>query len=243
MAAHTISADLVLNDSVQVTKPLAGLPLTFSGVMSGSGGLVKTGTGRLHLGGAVANSFAGDATVNQGTLDLFKTTPATVAIGGNLIVGDDVGGTAADIAITSNSAIPDTSTVTVNSSGQLQVAGADIVDDLVMKGGSVAIAGGGGFFQLTGDLSTLAHANEAGISGTGNLRLPIGGVVNVADGAAGNDLHVSAPINQGGINKQGLGTLVLSATNTYASPTTISAGTLQVGSGGTTGTLGASSAP
>src|SRR4029078_3382542 len=40
-----------------------------------------------------------------------------------------------------------------------------------------------------------------------------------------------------GLTKQGAGTLILANNNTYAT-TTISAGTLQVGTGGTTGNLG-----
>ncbi|MEI7733688.1 MAG: autotransporter-associated beta strand repeat-containing protein, partial [Verrucomicrobiota bacterium] len=44
-----------------------------------------------------------------------------------------------------------------------------------------------------------------------------------------------------GLNKVGAGTLVLSGTNTYAGPTAISAGTLQIGNGGTAGTFGGGS--
>jgi fibronectin-binding autotransporter adhesin len=42
-----------------------------------------------------------------------------------------------------------------------------------------------------------------------------------------------------GISKEGVGILCLTATNTYTGVTTIAAGTLQIGNGGTTGTLGA----
>ena len=42
----------------------------------------------------------------------------------------------------------------------------------------------------------------------------------------------------GGLNKTGAGKLTLAGTNNYAGPTTISAGVLEVGSGGATGTLG-----
>jgi fibronectin-binding autotransporter adhesin len=133
-----------------------------------------------------------------------------------------------------------TSTVTVNSSGQLQVAAFDSIQDLVIKGGSVTIAGGGGAFFIVGQVNTLAHANEAAISGAGNLSMSTG-VFDVADGAAANDLTISAVINQGGLNKQGAGTLVLTAANTYGTATIINAGTLQVGNGGTTGSLGGAS--
>ena len=41
----------------------------------------------------------------------------------------------------------------------------------------------------------------------------------------------------GGLTKIGAGTLVLTANNTYTGPTTISAGTLQLGNGGTSGSI------
>ena len=42
----------------------------------------------------------------------------------------------------------------------------------------------------------------------------------------------------GTLTKAGTGTTTLTGTNTYSGTTTISAGTLQVGNGGTTGNLG-----
>ena len=43
------------------------------------------------------------------------------------------------------------------------------------------------------------------------------------------------------MTKAGTGTLILTGSNTYSGATNISAGTLQVGSGGTTGSIGSTS--
>ncbi len=66
--------------------------------------------------------------------------------------------------------------------------------------------------------------------------------VHVNDGLAVRDALMSGVLRSvnalGGLVKTGAGALTLTANNTYAGVTTISAGTLEVGNGGTTGTLG-----
>jgi len=60
---------------------------------------------------------------------------------------------------------------------------------------------------------------------------------NIGDSSATEaELTVSAVISNGALTKQGTGTLVLSAANTYSGSTTVNAGTLQVGDG-TSGSL------
>jgi fibronectin-binding autotransporter adhesin len=74
---------------------------------------------------------------------------------------------------------------------------------------------------------------------------------NVADvtASASSDLNVStrllntsANLTASGLTKTGLGTMTLTAANEYTGPTTISQGTLQIGAGGTAGSIAAAGA-
>jgi hypothetical protein len=90
----------------------------------------------------------------------------------------------------------------------------------------------------TSSTTTLTSTTGA-VSGTGNITTAAdnSGSITVNSATAGT---LSGMISGGGsLVKQGAGTTTLTGTNTYAGTTTISAGTLQVGSGGSTGTLGA----
>ncbi|PIT81891.1 YDG domain-containing protein [Limnohabitans sp. 15K] len=98
----------------------------------------------------------------------------------------------------------------------------------------------GAAISTTGTSSTTTLTSTTGaVSGTGNITTAAGntGSITVNSAMAGT---LSGVISGGGsLVKQGAGTTTLTGTNTYAGTTTISAGTLQVGSGGSTGTLGA----
>ncbi len=63
--------------------------------------------------------------------------------------------------------------------------------------------------------------------------------VLVDDGTAGGGTATVASVLSGGqtLQKTGAGTLVLTGTNTYTGGTTVTAGTLQIGAGGTTGSV------
>ena len=86
--------------------------------------------------------------------------------------------------------------------------------------------------------ATLASDMEvSALSGAGTVTL---GGVNLTLGRSNSSTTFSGVISgSGGIQKIGTGTLTLTGANSYAGATSIAAGTVQVGSGGTTGTLGA----
>jgi autotransporter-associated beta strand protein len=82
---------------------------TYSGVISGDGGLTKTGTETVILSGGVANTFTGTTTVSAGTLVLDKGADGTTAVAGNVTID---GGT---LRWDEDNQVADASTITMTS--------------------------------------------------------------------------------------------------------------------------------
>ena len=128
----------------------------------------------------------------------------------------------------------------------------DLTDGTGTGGGK--IAGATGIVKKGGGTLILETANV----NTGSLVIS-NGTVQVGNGAGGDlgpgnitnnaalvfdqgDVNTHLVAGQvsgtGSLTMQGSSTVILAANNTYAGPTTVSAGTLQVGNGGATGSLG-----
>ena len=158
----------------------------FGGVISGTGGLVKQGSGMLTLGGV--NTFNGSVTLNAGTLVAGSGSDMTGSVTFNL-----AGGTFQN---SSGQLVDFSSPTTI--SGNTTLAGEDAI-------------GMGGATDLGGATRTLTITNTGGVNVTG-------------------------VVSNGGIDKQGTGTLKLGGTNTYAGGTTLTTGTLEIGSDAALGT-------
>jgi autotransporter-associated beta strand protein len=210
----------------------------------GAGNLVKNGVGSLRFAGTEANTYAGDTTVNAGTLLLFKSAAGTTAVPGNLFIGDNDGTVNNDVVLLEQSEqIANTSTVTVSSSGLFSLGATfnETIGPLVMfsgttSGANVAI-GATGTLTLGGNVSlnVFGTGAQGAVIGSAPGQLSLGGVTRnfaVADGTATNDLQVDAVIVNGaataGLNKDGTGRLTLTANDTYTGDTQVRNGILRV---------------
>ena len=196
---------------------------TFANAVSGSGRLMQMGSSLLLLSGS----------------NYSYTGPTTIASGGTLQFGN--GGTI-------NSGTIDTSSV---ADGGLLVL--SFSSNL---GIGAAISGSGGLTQAGTNLLTLTGSNTyAGPTtiNSGTLQIGSGGAagsIGNTSGVADNGLVAfdvsgtttfSPPISGSGASTQMSGLLVLTGSNTYAGLTTISNGTLQIGSGGASGSINGTS--
>ena len=98
-------------------------------------------------------------------------------------------------------------------------------------------SGSGGTLHLNGGTAAAALTDSAGSHAiSAPVALDTSAIVTVTN--PGDTLAISGPISgSGGLTTSGAGTLVLTASNSYTGGTTISAGTLALGNGGTTGSV------
>ena len=188
-----------------------------AGKITGLTGLTKSNTGTLTL--LTANDYSGSALLSQGLVQVGNGSTA-----GSLGTGTTTNNT--------------TLVFNLPSSGGTQSGNLTGTGTLTVQAGSLTLSGNGSYSGTTTNASGATLKVGAG-----------GGSGSVGSGAVQNDgslifnrtgtLIHTAPINgTGTLTNQGSGTVALAGNNSYSGATTISAGTLQIGAGGTSGTLG-----
>jgi autotransporter-associated beta strand protein len=219
----------------------------------------------INQGGVLPNNAAPSFTTHSGTFIQFDNSATAgnsvinVSTGG---VADFEKLTTAATAVITNAGITEffdsgnaaSATITTNSGGVVKFAGTSTggaATFITNTGGVVKFAGTstggaatfitntGGIFDISGltsDGMTAGSIAGGGIYALGSKALTVGNEVST---------KVSGTITDGGIVnepggslvKVGSGTLTLSGANTYTGGTTITAGTLQLGDGGSSGSI------
>src|SRR5271165_75403 len=234
---------------------------TFSGLISGTGSLIKNGAGTFTIlgtntysggtsfnGGIVAvdsdaNLGTGPLSFNGGTLEalaagggITSTKPVTLNAGGGTFLADT--GTASTLS----GAISGVGTFTKNGLGTLTLTGANTYTGATtVVAGALALGSGGSIASSSGltlfaagtgfDISAGGNQTIQDLSGVAGSRINLGANTLTA-GTANSTSFAGVIFGTGALTKQGTGTLTLSGANTYSGATTVDAGTLALGLGG-----------
>ena len=156
--SHNIVLATAASEAVTLNVGGDGQNTSYSGAMSGAGGLTMAGTGTLTLNGATANSYSGATFINGGGV-LQATHNSIMSVNSAMTISNtstfDLTNTTQSIA--SLSSIDGTATqVLLGSSGLLKIAGPGVTTfDGVISGSS-------GSLTLTGGGLTLTNQNTFG---------------------------------------------------------------------------------
>ncbi|WP_052003020.1 autotransporter outer membrane beta-barrel domain-containing protein [Microvirga sp. BSC39] len=213
---------------------------TYIGQIVGTGAIEKTGAGVVTLAPVAAggNSYSGGTFINQGTL----------AAGADNVLGAATGGltfNGGTLRFNSSFNLSGIRAITLNvPGGTVDTQAFDTTVSQGIVGAGSLTKAGSGTLALTG-----ANAYTGGTTiAAGTLQLGNGGtsgsiVGNVANNGVlafnRSDASVFSGLisGSGAVQQIGTGTTVLTADNTYTGGTSISIGTLQLGNGGTSGSV------
>ncbi len=193
-----------------------GVDAVVNSQITGTSGLIKGSLGTLTLAGN--NTYSGGTTISLGTLQV-----GNGGTSGSLGSGDVVNNAAlrfdrSDSVVVDNS-ISGVGSLTQAGSGTLTLTGNNTYSGgTTLSSGTLQVGNGG----TTGSLGSGTISDNAAL------------VFDRSD----NIVLSNTISGTGSLTQAGTGTLTLGGTNTYSGPTLITSGTLQVGDGGTLGTLG-----
>ena len=246
IAGATATDGLATTGGFSVVDVSNGVNATIAAPISGAGGLTKTGTGTLSLGGV--NSYTGDTTVSGGTLVL--TASGSLA---GAVVNDAVFNNAGTVAglVTNNSVMTSTGTLNggLDNGGNASISG--VLNGAVTNatGGTITLTGAttgtGTVTQAAGGSIALNGFNASfdGLAGAGTITLGSG---RLTVGIGNGSTTFSGVISGSGgltVGRVGVGgyTLTLTGANTYTGNTSVDSGWLKLSATGSiAGSVGVS---
>jgi len=245
-----IQGNVTNNASVVFDQMSTG---TYSGIMSGTGSLTKQNTGTVILSGV--NTYSGGTSVTGGTLQVGADSNLGNAASDVTLSSSAALKTTGTFTSNRTFQTPNTGVINVDGGTTLTLAGV-LQDDgapgkfvkegmgTLAQSGSNTYSGGtsitDGTLQVSADDNLGSASGDVTLSNSGALKTtatfasnrtfqsPDTGVLNI-DG--GTTLTLAGVLQNdgtpGAFVKEGMGTLLLTAANTYTGGTTISAGVLQ----------------
>ena len=214
--AQSLGGDISVDDTLRFEQQSAG---TYSDVISGTGTVEKTGSGTLTLTGD--NTYTGVTTISNGTLQV-----GNGGTSGTLGTGNVTN----NAALAFNRSDAQTFNQTISGTGSLTQAGSNtltLTSDNTYSGTTT----------ISNGTLQVGNGGTSGTLGSGDVTNNAALAFNRSDAQT-----ISQAISgTGSLTQAGSNTLTLTGDNTYTGVTTISNGTLQVGNGGTSGSLGSGS--
>jgi autotransporter-associated beta strand protein len=209
--------------------------LVVTGVVSGSGALLKTGIGNLRL--VAAETYTGQTVVNAGLLELVASNPLGGTIGasaGLVVNGPGVASVSSADGLFGTNSRP----IALNSGGMLTTSNgvhARLAVPISLAGG--ILEGGDpdavlGNWSLETSVAVTADsvivAPRAQLGQAGGVVFDVAADATLLAGGTLEDPGLGAD-GTGTLVKAGAGTMALGGTNTYSGPTIVSDGTLRLG--------------
>lgn len=234
LGSHTIAAPVQLTSANTIVN-VSGVTdtLTASGVLQGTGALIKSGAGTLAL--TATNTYGGNTTVSNGLLEigndsnLGAASGAVILSGGALSVLNSIT-TTRNFQLSGPSSsvrVADTATYQINGS----IADGDSAGSLNKTGGGTLILNGANSY--TGATNIQAGTVQVGTNGTNGTTGTLGTGPIVNDGALvisrSDTITIPGAISGAGTLTQTGGTLSLAGDNSaYTGNVSVTSGTLKI---------------
>jgi autotransporter-associated beta strand protein len=246
----TQTINLALTSSATRVYDAASGNLVIGGAIAGNGGLTKNGSNKLTL--SANNTYTGDTTINAGTLEISSTGllgggsySGNIVNTGAFLIGSNSNQNLSG-AISGNGALTKNGTGTLTLAGNNNYSGGTTLNTGTLVIGNAAAAGTGTITQANGSsllkidtTGTITNAMSVyNVQASQSATLSGAITVNNAtwDIDTGDTLTISGAVSgNGGVTKNGAGTLLLNGTNTYNGSTVVNAGILNAASAGALG--------
>ncbi|UXN58146.1 autotransporter-associated beta strand repeat-containing protein [Phyllobacterium zundukense] len=207
---------------------------TIASNLTGSSQLVKTDLGTLVLSGT--NSYTGGTIINGGTVRISLDTNLGDAAGG-LSFGGGTLNTVADMTTGRVVTLAGAGTFLTNAGTTTTLTGGITGAGGLAKDGAGALVVAGDAVHSGGTTITAGILQVGNGATTGTLAGDVTNNATLAFDRSDALIFAGAVTGTGAVDQTGTGTTILTANSSYSGGTTISAGTLQLGNGGATGSI------